>query len=87
MVLPSEVLGPPRRGRHVAFVVDTRPAPGVYALCKDVDLAFLEGMFLNEHAEHALQKGHMTAVEAAKVARKSGAARACFDPYKPKVRK
>ncbi len=84
MVLPSEVLGPPRRGRHVAFVVDTRPAPGVYALCKEVDLAFLEGMFFNEHAEHALQKGHMTAVEAAKVARKSGVARCVLTHISPR---
>lgn len=83
-VEPVQVLGPPRRGRHIAFVVDTRPAPGVYALCKEADLAFLEGMFLAEHAQHAQQKGHMTAVEAALVARQSGVARAVLIHISPR---
>jgi len=83
-VQPCEVLGPARRGRHIAFVVDTRPAPGVYALCKKADLAFLEGMFLTEHSEHADVKGHMTVAEAAGIARKSGAARAVLVHISPR---
>ncbi len=83
-VSPSEVLGPPRRGRHIAFVVDTRPAPGVYALCKDADLAFIEGMFLSEHAEHAEQKGHMTACEAAQIARQAQVARTVLTHISPR---
>ncbi len=83
-VQPSEVLGPARRGRHIAFVVDTRPAPGVYSLCEKADLAFLEGMFLIEHSEHADVKGHMTVVEAARIARKSGAARAVLVHISPR---
>jgi len=83
-VQPSEVLGPARRGRHIAFVVDTRPAPGVYSLCKKADLAFLEGMFLTEHSEHADVKGHMTVAEAAGIARKSGAAGAILIHISPR---
>ncbi|MFZ0932123.1 MAG: MBL fold metallo-hydrolase [Syntrophobacteraceae bacterium] len=83
-VQPSDVLGPARRGRHIAFVVDTRPAPGVYSLCKKADLAFLEGMFLSEHSEHADVKGHMTVAEAAGIARKSGAARAVLVHISPR---
>ena len=83
-VQPSEVLGPARRGRHIAFVVDTRPAPGVYSLCEKADLAFLEGMFLTEHSEHADVKGHMTVVEAARIARKSGVARAVLVHISPR---
>jgi ribonuclease Z len=83
-VEPSEVLGPARKGRHVAFVVDTRPTPSVYDLCRQADLAVLEGMFLAEHAEHAEQKGHMTAVEAAALARKSGVARAVLTHISPR---
>ncbi len=84
IVRPSDVLGPVRRGRHIAFVVDTRPAPGVYSLCEKADLAFLEGMFLTEHSEHADAKGHMTVAEAAKIARKSGAARAVLVHISPR---
>ncbi len=83
-VQPSEVLGPARRGRHIAFVVDTRPAPGVYFLCEKADLAFLEGMFLTEHSEHADVKGHMTVAEAARIARKSGAAKAVLIHISPR---
>ena len=70
-VQPADVLGPTRKGRHVAYVVDTRPAPGAYALCRDADLAFLEGMFLTVHSEHAEVKGHLTVAEAAQIAGKS----------------
>jgi len=83
-VQPAQVLGPVRRGRHIAFVVDTRPAPGVYSLCKKVDLAFLEGMFIKEHSEHADQKGHMTVAEAAKIAKKAGAGRAVIVHISPR---
>ncbi|MGC9968011.1 MAG: ribonuclease Z [Syntrophobacteraceae bacterium] len=83
-VQPSRVLGPARRGRHIAFVVDTRPAPGVYSLCKKVDLAFLEGMFLSEHSEHADVKAHMTVVQAARIARKSEATRAVLVHISPR---
>ena len=84
IVQPSQVLGPARRGRHIAFVVDTRPAPGIYSLCKKADLAFLEGMFLTEHSEHAEAKGHMTVRQAARIARKSEAARAVLVHISPR---
>ena len=64
-VEPHEVLGPPRRGRSVAFVTDTRPCHGVTQLIKGADLAFVEGMFLPEHADAADEKGHMTVDDAA----------------------
>ncbi len=83
-VQPADVLGPSRRGRHIAFVVDTRPAPGVYSLCSKVDLAFLEGMFVSAHSDHADQKRHMTVAEAARIARKAGAARAVIVHISPR---
>lgn len=68
-VRPTDVLGPPRRGRVVAFATDTRPCAGLARLCEDADLAFVEGMFAAEHADAAAEKKHMTAVEAAEAAR------------------
>ncbi len=64
-VFPSDVLGPPRRGRSMAYVVDTRPCKNMDGLTKDADIAFIEGMFLPEHLETAQEKGHMTVDEAA----------------------
>ena len=71
VIQPEQVLGPPRRGRHLAYVVDTRPVQAIYELCRKVDMAFIEGMFLPEDAEHAVAKGHLSVVEAAKIAEKS----------------
>jgi ribonuclease Z len=67
-VRADQVLGPTRRGRQVAYVVDTRPCKGIYHLCQDVDLAFMDGMFLAEDREHAVAKGHLTVAEAARIA-------------------
>jgi ribonuclease Z len=83
-VEPSEVLGPARKGRHIAYVVDTRPARGVYSLCRNADLAFLEGMFISEHAEHADVKGHMTVTESARIAKKAGVAKAVLVHISPR---
>ncbi len=71
IVLPREVLGPSRRGRHIAYVVDTRPTKNIYTLCNGVDLAFLEGMFLRREEEHAWERGHMTVWDAARIARRA----------------
>ncbi len=84
VVHPDQVLGPARRGRHVAYVVDTRPAEGVYRLCENADLAFIEGMFLDEHSEHADEKGHLTVKEAAGIVKKAGASRAVLVHISPR---
>ncbi|MEM5787067.1 MAG: ribonuclease Z [Syntrophobacteraceae bacterium] len=83
-VRPDEVLGPSRRGRHVAYVVDTRPAPGIYSLCRDTDLTFIEGMFLDQDSAHAVAKGHLTVTEAARIAKESRAGRAILVHISPR---
>jgi ribonuclease Z len=83
-IKPDQVLGPGRRGRHIAYVVDTRPTKAIYGLCRDVDLAFVEGMFLAEDAHHAEVKGHLTAVDAARLARRAGARRAILVHISPR---
>jgi ribonuclease Z len=72
---PEQVLGGPRRGRHVAYVVDTRPAKGIYRLCRGADLAFVEGMFLPEDAGLADTRGHLTVADAARIAARAGVRR------------
>ncbi len=67
-VMPDEVAGQARPGRHICYAVDTRPNRSLDTLCQGVDAAFLEGMFLPEDQEEAVEKMHMTVVEAAQVA-------------------
>lgn len=72
-VRPEQVLGPARRGRAICLVTDTRPCAGVDRLLKDADLAFLEGMFLDDASDLASDKMHMTVAEAAAAASRNGA--------------
>ncbi len=67
-VTPEQVLGPARRGRHVAYVTDTSPTESLQRLLEGVDLAFLEGMYGPEEAEDAASKKHLTVVQAASAA-------------------
>ncbi len=83
-IAPGQVLGTPRPGRHICFAVDTRPTKGLYGLCKDVDVAFLDGMFLPEQEEEAKEKGHMTVDDAARVASRAGARRAILVHISPR---
>ncbi len=83
-VSPDQVLGPPRPGRKVCYAVDTRPNKSLYRLCRDVDLAFLDGMFLPEHSEEAEAKGHMTVDDAARVAARAGSRRAVLVHISPR---
>jgi ribonuclease Z len=75
VVRAEEVVGRPRRGRRIAFVTDTAVTPAIEQLARDVDLAFIEGMFLPEHADEARDKKHLTAQQAAAAAQRAGAAR------------
>ena len=83
-ISPDLVLGPSRPGRKICYAVDTRPNKILYRLCQDVDLAFLDGMFLPEHHEEAEAKGHMTADDAARVAARAGARRAVLAHISPR---
>lgn len=67
-VEPAQVLGPPRRGRRIAFVTDTAPCASLAPLLAGTDVAFLEGMFLPEHREEAASKKHLSVDQAAQAA-------------------
>lgn len=61
-----------RRGQRFAFVMDTRLCEGVHALAEGCDLLVIESTFLDEDAELAAEHGHLTAGQAAAVARDAG---------------
>ena len=83
-ISPDKVMGPPRRGRQIAYVVDTRTTKNIYTLCKEVDIAFMEGMFLPEDADHAEAKAHLTVTEAARIADRAGVSRAVLIHISPR---
>ncbi|MFF9524603.1 ribonuclease Z [Streptomyces achromogenes] len=61
-----------RRGQRFAFIMDTRLCDGVHALAEDCDLLAIESTFLDEDADLAAEHGHLTAGQAAAVARDAG---------------
>jgi ribonuclease Z len=81
---PHEVMGPRRRGRAVAYVVDTRPCPAVLRLANGADVAFIEGMFLPGDSAHAEDKGHLTIAEAVGLARQAGSRRVVLVHLSPR---
>jgi ribonuclease Z len=72
---PSEVLGPPRPGKSVAYCTDTRPCRAAVELARGVDLLVHEATFTEEMAEEAREFGHSTAAQAAMIAKEAGARR------------
>ncbi|MGW4687147.1 ribonuclease Z [Streptomyces sp. NPDC004244] len=61
-----------RPGQSFAFVMDTRLCPGVEALAEGCDMLVIESTFLDEDAQLAADHGHLTAGQAARVARDGG---------------
>ncbi|MEZ4448679.1 MAG: ribonuclease Z [Nannocystaceae bacterium] len=60
-------------GQSVAFIMDTRPCENALTLARGVDLLICESTYLSEDAERAWSNGHMTARDAATLAREAGA--------------
>ncbi len=60
-------------GQSVAFVMDTRPCQAAVDLSKGAELMVCESTFLDEDKEEAHKTGHMTAKQAATIAKEAGA--------------
>ncbi|MFJ5528905.1 ribonuclease Z [Streptomyces sp. NPDC093261] len=67
-----EAVSEVRRGQRFAFVMDTRLCEGAYALAEGCDLLVIESTFLDEDEQLAVEYGHLTASQAARVARDAG---------------
>ncbi len=64
-----------RSGQAFALVMDTRPCAGAMRLARGVDLLVCESTYLNAEACEAHDHYHMTATDAAELARDAGARR------------
>jgi ribonuclease Z len=70
--VPLEEVSEVRRGQRFAFVMDTRLCDGVHALAEGCDMLVIESTFLDEDEDLAVDFGHLTAGQAARVAREAG---------------
>jgi ribonuclease Z len=84
VVWPAQVMGDERKGRKFCFATDTVAAPGLVEFARNSDLFICEGMFAEELAETAAEKKHLTAAQAARIARESGVKRLGLIHYSPR---
>lgn len=75
VIEPALLVGPRRAGRRVVITGDTRPCAATIDVAKNADLLVHEATFGDEEAERAVETGHSTAREAARVAQEAGAHR------------
>ncbi len=62
-----------KKGQSVAFIMDTRLCDNIFQLTKDADLLVCESTYLKAETEDAIANGHLTAKQAAEIAKKSNA--------------
>ena len=64
-----------KRGQSAAFVMDTRMCDGAFELAEGVDLFVCESTYLSSEEREARDHGHLTARQAATIAKEAGAKR------------
>ncbi|MDR2595894.1 MAG: ribonuclease Z [Treponema sp.] len=85
MVQPCDVMGPPRMGRKFSYVTDSLAISEISTHVIGSDLFICEGMFAKDLTEDAHSKKHMTAEEAAEIARaSSGIKKLALIHYSPR---
>jgi ribonuclease Z len=67
-----ERVSEPKPGQRFAFVMDTRLCDSVYVLAEGADMLVIESTYLHADAALAEEHAHLTARQAARVARESG---------------
>jgi ribonuclease Z len=75
VIHPRDVLGEPRSGRKFSFVTDSLAFPEIAPEVSGSDLFICEGMFEKDLEESACEKKHMTAEQAAHIAKAAGGIR------------
>jgi ribonuclease Z len=75
VVHPADVMGEKRSGRKFSYVTDSLAFPEIAPEVANSDLLICEGMFEASLLQSAIEKKHMTAVQAAQIARDAGGVR------------
>ncbi len=83
-VRSDQVMGDERKGRKFCFATDTTAAPGLADFARNADLFICEGMFSNEFTDTAAEKRHLTASQAARLAREGNVKKLGLIHYSPR---
>ncbi|MBN1834323.1 MAG: ribonuclease Z [Spirochaetales bacterium] len=83
-VRPEQVMGLPRPGRKVCYMTDTAFVSGAASFVQGSDLLICEGMFGDDLSGDAVDKKHLTARQAAQIARDGAVRRLGLIHYSPR---
>ena len=75
VVTPDDVLGPPRPGARLVHVGDAGRTDDLVEVARGADALIIEATYLSHEADLARQFGHLTAAQAAHLAREAGVRR------------
>ncbi|MGH7527404.1 MAG: ribonuclease Z [Gemmatimonadales bacterium] len=81
---PDDLVGAPRQGRTVVYSGDTRPHLSLIEASRNADLLIHEATFGSDELERAVETGHSTAAEAARVALEAGVRRLVLTHISPR---
>jgi ribonuclease Z len=84
IVRPEDLVGAPRRGRTLVYSGDTRPHLALLEASRGADLLIHEATFGGDEADRAVETGHSTASEAARVALEAGVRRLVLTHISPR---
>jgi ribonuclease Z len=74
-VHPEEVLGPEKPGTRLVHVGDTGRTDDILEYCQGADMLVIEATYLKEEEDMARQFAHLTAAQAATLAKEAGVGR------------
>ncbi|MBG0766183.1 MAG: ribonuclease Z [Spirochaetaceae bacterium] len=83
-IMSSDVMGEKRGGRKFAYVTDSLYLPSIAKEVQHSDLLLCEGMFTSDMEETASEKKHMTAGQAAQIAKDAEVAKLGLLHYSPR---
>jgi ribonuclease Z len=86
-ILPSQVLGKPRKGRKIVYANDTRPCNGLCKFAKGCDVLIHDATVSTELEKKANSFGHSSARQAAEIARKAKAKLLFLIHFSPRYKK
>ncbi len=72
LITPEDVLGPLQRGTKLMVVGDTGRTDDLFDVAREADALVIESTYLDEEADMARQFSHLTAKNAAELAKRAG---------------
>jgi ribonuclease Z len=72
LIDPEQVLGPERAGTRLVHVGDVGHTESLVEVCREADTLVIEATYLEEEADMASEFAHLTARQAAELARQAG---------------